>query len=383
MLRKIKSAALCLLAGACVLTSSCTVSPEPSLDGTSQPPQSIKPNGKTSTVEKIDVNYETILQATLVPVTTVNLFYKDVNGPLKSLAVSVYDKISEGKVIAEIDTSEVQESIDRQELQRQLWELRERSQSYSEKSHQIAIEQAKDTYNYALELYKGDPSAANKEYRDRSKRAIDQAELNLDIFKVNKQIFAKEHEDFKKSFELLKEKLDHCTLLSPGAGIVTYVADITVEERVTAGTHIARFVPYDGMVLKTPSSSTINLKGQKQINVSYEGNTYSAYVYSPVPGDAVWKAESAANIENSVYFAFYGEVPLMTMNSASPVTISISKSGVLGVNKKCIRNINGVQTVSLYQDGAYVQRVVTTGIINGDMIEITDGLSLGDVVAVE
>lgn len=381
MLRKMKTAALCLLAGACLLTASCTVSPEVTPEDPVQP--SLKANVKTDTVERIDITYETILQATLVPVATVNLFFKDVSGPLQSLEVSVSDKITEGQVIAELDPVELQETIDRQDLQRQLWELREKRQSFSEKSYQIALDQAKDTYSYALELYNEDPSAANKEYRDRCKRAVELAELNQEDFKVNKQIFYKEYEDFKKSFELLKERLNNCALVSSGAGVVTYVTELTVEERVTAGTHIARFVPFEDMVLKTSSSSTVSLEGQDRISVIYEDKAYSAYVYTPEAGDAIWKTESASAIANSTYLAFYGDVPDIDMNSTVPVSIKIDKKNVLGVNKKCIRNVNGVKTVSLLQDGAYVQRIVTTGLISGDKIEIIDGLSQGDIVAVE
>lgn len=377
--RKPSALILAGLSALFLLASSCSFEEAPEQSAASPVPGA---SVRTETVGKGDIRYETKLQATMVATKTVNLYFQDVSGPLSSLNVSLYGTVARGQVVAEIDPSEVQETIDRMELTNQMWDLRAQSQGYSATSARLNVEQAERTYAYAKNLYSVDPSAENKDYQDRCKLAWDLAKLSQESYRVNNEIFKLEHEDFKKSFEEQKERLNHCALVAPEDGYVTYVTELTIEERVTAGTHIVRFVPYKDMVLRLNSISGINLQGQKHVVITYEDEDYSAYVYTPQPGDILYQTEGSY-AGQTTYLAFYTKVPEIGMNATAPLSLSIDKKGVLVIPKRCLRNVNGVTTVNLLKDGVFESRIVTCGIDSGDKIEILEGLAEGDVIAVD
>jgi macrolide-specific efflux system membrane fusion protein len=68
--------------------------------------------------------------------------------------------------------------------------------------------------------------------------------------------------------------------------------------------------------------------------------------------------------------------------TASAQIITASANNVVSVPRSAVRTVDGQTVVTVVKDNAREDRPVTVGMRDSDLIEITSGLNVGDVVEV-
>jgi macrolide-specific efflux system membrane fusion protein len=208
---------------------------------------------------------------------------------------------------------------------------------------------------------------------------------------------------------------DGTTLVAPIAGLVTAV-NLEVGDVVSGGSSSGSSAPSSDS-----SSSTGSTSGSTGSTSGSTGTTTSSSDFTII-GTGSWDVSvslSASDIkdikvgqqvdlstdENASFFgtvASIGLLPSTTTGAATyPVVVSVTgspddlydgvtatakiiyekRTDVLTVPSAAVTTANGVSTVQKVTNGKTVKTTVTTGETSGNLIEITKGLSKGDVVS--
>ena len=368
--------AILLLAGC----DDATVTVDPSATGLTPP--TVRPDARTMTVERMDLKYEAYLSGALVAIKQTNLIFKDVSGPLMTRNVTLYDRVSAGQILAEIDPTELERDLKRADLQKQIYEMQKEVARLSAQALQVNINQAASELKQVRDAYNANPVQANRYLRDRLQAEYDQLLLSQQISEINRQVAELNYEDFLLGYAKIEARLLTRIMKAPKNGIITAIEPIEIGETLIAGRYLYKYAPIDMLAFKISSLNAVNLLDQDEITVKVGDTDYKAYSYTAVAGDDIFKIDDIGN-KGIAYLAFYGAVPEVQLDKSQSVHILIEKKNALYLSKKCLRNTNGVITANVKTADGFEQVIVTCGIEDGDNMEILSGLSEGDVVAME
>ena len=140
---------------------------------------------------------------------------------VQKINVEVGDSVKKGDVIAVIDTSTLEDDIEKEEL----------SVAASEKKAQIALEQAKDTYDNSVYLYENNLNTSLV----NAQAAVDQAQLSLENKKniyEYKQMLLENGEESSQNVSLAKIDYENAQTDYDKANVALEAAKVTVQQEI-------------------------------------------------------------------------------------------------------------------------------------------------------
>ena len=174
--------------------------------------------------------------------------------------------------------------------------------------------------------------------------------------------------------EAAKLQLDYANVKAPVSGIVT-AKNITVNNMAAAGSPAYVITADDTQYVDFYVSEAVMdrlLVGQ-EISVLRNGNTYKA---------KITENAGVADATNGLFFVkaqiLPGSEKLINGTKVKLTIATDSRSSVITVPVDSLYYLNEQAYLYVYSDGKAVRRDVTTGITDGNKIEITDGVSEQD-----
>jgi len=326
---------------------------------------------ETASVIRTDLSYSTVQSAVAVPKVVENLSF-EVTGTVTQIHVGMLDFVRQGEVLAEVDPADHLALIERGEINMQLLELRKQQRDLDALGVEYSLEDAREAYNVSRR-------GGNRDTINRRQLALQRAELNYEMSKLNDMIFEKDYVRDHEAYDLLVSNLEKTSLVAPSDGYILFDASLAIGDIADPKTAMFAFVSTAEILLHITSRDAIHFQGQENMTVIIGDESYIAYSYSPVRGDAVW----SANIPlTQAYLAFRYAPGNLQAESTVSVRILIERVNVLTVPRRSIRTFAGETSVDLL-DGDYIINVpVELGIASGNLVEVISGLSEGDTVIV-
>ena len=334
----------------------------------------------TATVIRTSLTYTSTQAATVIPRSIQNLCFDGVSGTLTAVYAGANEFVRQGDILAEIDPSEQLASIERSKIDKRILEIRKQQRELEGLALEAAFTAARDKYSKAATSYSDNPTDDTKQAADKAQAQYIQAAYSKEMFDLNSSISDLDYEKACGSHEQLEANLENCIMTAPFDGVILSVADLAPGTRVATNNTAFSFVSTADLLLGVMSREAMYLRGEEKIIVDIGGVAYEAYAYEPARGDAVW---SAGVNSTQLYIAFRTTIPDTMPGAAIPVVITVAKTNVLAIPKRCISNNYGFTAVNVLRGDQYETVPVSIGIVSGNLIEITTGLSEGDIVLAE
>jgi len=302
----------------------------------------------TTTATLKDITKQVTTSGTIASGTEENVYFASYGGTIKAVYVSAGAEVEEGDLIAELETTELDEEIYIMELEMQREEL----------EVQIAIENGESETVKAKE------------------------QLDVDLLQIDLDKLYAEKEASK--------------IYAPVSGTISYVRTVSPGQTVSAGTTIATIIDLSDLYIKiSPSSEKSEFLIGRSITIKYDGETYEGVIVSNSSGEQ-WDSETEGvlydengeailgEISDDVVVAFVDEFPESSSvgNIADTVLVLDSRENVIVISANLIKTVNGQEVVYVFKDNERVQVAVTTGLQSGSLVEITSGLEEGDEVII-
>jgi len=335
-------------------------------------PDPVEFTPETTLVTRTDLTYTTVQSAVATPRVMQDLSF-GVSGTVTQVHVGMLDFVRQGEVLAELDPADHQALIDRSEIDMQLLELRKLQRELDALSSANSLEDAREAL--VLARRRGDRNAVS-----RWQLSIQRTELNIEMTKLNDIIFEMDYEKAHKAHDELVSNLEKTTMLAPTDGYILYDANIAIGDKADPRTVVFTYVSTADILLHITSRDAIYFWGQENVNITIGEDSYRAYSYTPVRGDAIWKA---ANLPlTQAFLAFRFPPRNLQAESTVSVHILIEKANALTIPRRCIRVIAGDTYVDIFDGDLVISVPVELGIVSGGIVEVISGLSEGDTVIV-
>lgn len=178
-------------------------------------------NVRSTVLNKTNV-YKTVSSSGAIKSGTSTSVYSNLNTyNVQEIKVEVGDQVKKGDVLAIIDTSTLEDEIEKQEL----------SVTANEKKAQIALEQAKDTYENSVYLYENNLNTSLV----NAQASLDQAKLSLDNKKniyEYKQMLLENGEESNQNVNLAKIDYENAKTDYDKAQVALDAAKVNVQQEI-------------------------------------------------------------------------------------------------------------------------------------------------------
>ncbi len=263
-----------------------------------------------------------------------DVYFSDTGLKFKGYTVEKGDTVKAGDVLADADTSVLENTIAQQEITVRKLEL-----TYSQQN-------ANNSDEFTL------------------------MKTQIDI------------DSAKAALEKLKSGLDNARMTAPINGqIISVDASLKEGDTITVNKVYIRMADLTQLMLEYTGTNTNDLKlGMKTTviynHVKYDGEVVMTPREVPSDGDAASK--------KSVLIKVYGinDLVLALNDSASFSVVLDKRENVIITYKNYVSRTSGTNTVQVLQDGIKVQRTVELGMETTSEVEIISGLEEGELVIV-
>lgn len=283
---------------------------------------------KTQKVFKGSISKTSFTNGSIVPVKMTDMSFKLKGGNLLKLNVKAGDTVKAGQVIAELDVTSTKYDIEQEE---------------------IKLKQAQLSYDAAVQ---GNASDIQKQIM----------QLNVDSEMLR--------------LEQLKKDVNNSVLTASVSGKVIFVADVKISQFISG---------YEPIVTIADTNS---LQVQCQGNLSDFALGAKADI---VAANGSYKGEVVTNTEqqnsnntkvNKVVIKFQDQPKDLNVGDSVNITCIIQKKdNIIVVPSKAVRyGEDDHSYVKLSENGDIIERYIETGIQNGDYVEVTSGLSEGEIL---
>lgn len=302
----------------------------------------------TTTATLKDITKQVLTSGTIASGTEYKARFSTNGGNIKGVYVSAGDTVEEGDLIAEFETTSLDEDIKIKEL-----ELRREELEY-----EIAVEKGESETVKAKEL--------------------------LDIQLMQNEL------------DKLYAKKEATKLYAKVGGTVSYVATLSPGDWVNAGETIATIIDLSDLYVKiNPTSDSAEFMLGREITIRYNGKYYDGTIVENKTG-YMWDAETAAaqvdengeklvgTVSENVIVKFDDMIPESSAvgNIADTLLILDKRENVIVISANLIKSSGGIKYVYVFKDNQKVQANVTIGLESGSLCEITSGLEEGDEIII-
>ena len=302
-----------------------------------------------------------------------------------------YAKILEGSTDSEISLARVllqnaKNSFDLTKLQQDVLVSEAENKYYSAMSTPGSnFITAKNDFEYAKKTRDTTISSAQAEIDQR------QAELDIKLSKARNSDISLAEADIlsaKGDLESANYKYENTLLRAPSAGTITKV-DIKFGELAQSQKEVMILQDVGNLYLEADinEANIAIVKVGQPVSITYDSlgpdKVFAGEVFSIDPSSS--NTDGIVNYKIKVALKDKNEIIRPGMN-ANIVINTFTKENVLVVPLQSVKTLNGISTVNLITNDKrklYKEVPVTVGSVgDGNLIEITSGLSLGDGVVV-
>ncbi|QLB19197.1 efflux RND transporter periplasmic adaptor subunit [Mannheimia granulomatis] len=302
-----------------------------------------------------------------------------VSGKIQNLYVKLGQKVKQGDLIAEIDSSNQSNSLSTAEAQLSAYQAQL-------SSAKVALEVAQSNYNRLTKLYKANSTSLSD--LETAKNTLASAKANVDNIKA--QIKSAEI-----SVNNAKTNLNYTQLISPIEGVIVSVpvsVGQTVNANQTSPT-IVQVADLSKMLIKLEISEgdIAQVKTGQEVNfttLAEPEREYNATIDSIDPAltnltDNNY-TEKSGNTEAIYYYAnLLVDNPdnslRIGMTTQARITIA-KREQVLVIPTSVIKKRGKENYVNVLENGISVEKAITLGMADGQNTEVLSGINEGDQV---
>ena len=291
--------------------------------------------------ETIDVKRGTIentirCSGSFVSVSQKDLFFEDRGGRLKEVYAVLGQNVKKGDVLAEIDTENIVNDINLQEL---------------------AVKRSQLLY---------DDSKARYEIDGGSKTELEMAKLD--------------YESNLLKLENLKTELQRARLVSPIDGQVVYVTNTKLGEYVNAYQTLVRVADPTQLQLRYSQDKVNRFSLGMKATVKIDNEDYDAEV-TMTPAEAPEDADEQT--KKSVFLKVDNIPEGVKIGKNATISLTLEKQeDVIIVPKQVINNFANRKFVNVLKDNIREERDIEVGIQNDTEAEVIKGLEEGELIII-
>jgi len=217
---------------------------------------------------------------------------------------------------------------------------------------------------------------------DQRRTAVDAARQQYQVAQNSAQQSYRSLDAARARIELARKAVSDTSVRAPFAGMVAERL-VSVGDYVTRGAKVATVVRIDPLrvELTVPEQSVALVKSGQQVRVTvdaYPGEEFTAQIKYVSPA---LRADQRALMVEAVVPNADGR--LKPGLFATALVQQPEGKPALLVPATAVESLAGTSRAYVVKNGKVEDRIVTTGQIVGDKVEITSGIAAGDVVATE
>lgn len=303
----------------------------------------------TTTASLKDITKQIVTGGTIASGTEYDARFTEFGGNIKAVYVSAGDSISQGDIIAEIETYELDKEIELMELKITREEL----------EYQIAVD------------------------KHESENVKAKEKLDVELMQIE--------------LDKLYEEKEAAKVYAGVGGTVSYVKTLSPGDWINAGETVATVIDITDLYIKiNPNNDASEFLQGRPITIRYEGEYYEGVIERNKSGK-LWDEETqAAKVDaagefilgeesEDIIVAFNeGQVPVSSAvgNIADTVLVLDKRENVIVISANLIKKVNGQEIVYVLKDNKKVPTPVVQGLKSGSSVEIVSGLEVGDEVII-
>lgn len=296
------------------------------------------------------------------------------NARLVSINVKRGDTVKKGDIIAEFTIEHNQSDLVSMVSELEILEKQFRTNL---SSYQSMVDAAKASVNSLKEQYAASPT-------DKLKTQLAKAEINLKKAQASLEFFEYDSlrmiERQKKAIEKYEERISNNKILAPFDGIVGSVEYLPVGNIVKPGSAICSLYYRDKVWITTNSdiSNGMRYNSPVTIEVSVINKKYT--------GRVITAPDLFGQTTGRVVIIPDEDIDIDPGDRLKRITVKADRfrlDNVLVLPSRAVQNEEGKRYVYLFEDGIMKKRYVTVGMSSLDTVQILDGLTAGQYVAVD
>ncbi len=313
-------------------------------------------------------------------------------GRLVEIAVDEGDQVSTGQALARVDSLQYQEMVNAATAAHGAALDAVKAQ---EAAHEVAqnqvddaqnrFEQVETNYNRFKQLY-AEGVATKKEFEDMeaayksAKLAVESAEDGLKASALQVEIASGQADASEAQLEQARKSLSDAVLRAPYDGVVAERM-MSVGELAGPGAPVYRITGNGArkVVIRVPEEFHGKVKVGDVVKISleyYPGQTIDAPVSRITPDVS---SESRAFTVEVIVPSEYNALP----GSFAQIEMGLEKAvDVLTIPMSAVLSFTDGQGVYVNNNGVAEKRIITIGLIEGETVQVVDGLSADDEVVI-
>ncbi len=382
--RKMPSKAVILAALFCMVFSLAGCSLAPKEEEVLAPILKEPPKVVFNTIEVKTSTFEIKKEVTGTMVSTYqkDLSFQNSSGRLKSLNVTVGDKVKKGELLAELLTADLGTQIKEQELLLKQAQLALETLKLNGQKDLDILELQLDSLKLNLKNMNSISDAYSKEEIKVLKEQIQEKEISyknsVETQKNNIKVSENSIALCQLKLDTLRQNLKDTRIISPIDGVITFITNIQVGSNIDAfDTVVSISDPNALQVLCSVGSDSPFLLGMK-VNVKLKDfETTGEVVMTPAeaPSDADEFIKSTIRVKldkitPDIVFGDYAQITLIQMK----------KENAIVIDTNLIRNAGERKFVNVLEDGIKKEIDIEIGANNQTQTVVEKGLSVGDLI---
>ncbi|HEY5561900.1 MAG TPA: efflux RND transporter periplasmic adaptor subunit [Clostridiaceae bacterium] len=269
-----------------------------------------------------------------------NDFFKYNVGFLKNVTVKVGDNVKKGQLLAEMDTEDLQNNLQKSQISLEMDQL-------TANSIQADVNSATD------EKTKGD--ATLRLQQQNLKLKLD----NLDLANINKQI-------------------SRAQIYSSIAGQVVFVDAVNPGDRITTYKTLITVADPGKLVLQYSGDNLDKFSLGATVNVTYQEKPYVGKV---VGNPASYPIDTSKDTKKVVTIKLDTVPTGIAIGAEADVLLILTKKdNVIVIPRTSVHTSDGRNYIEMLKNGLRVEQDVELGIQNDTDVEIAKGLNVGDKI---
>lgn len=359
-----KKRLFCVILAACLLLSACGILPkEEALQKAPLIQNYQQDTWKLAYVQRGDMVLSQTVICTYVPVQTETLSFSVGGVSVDEVFVAVGDQVQEGQLLAQLDITGVQESIE--DCNRKIEKL------------QLQIAAVEENRRLALEretiLLAGSSEEALAS-------ALQKLQTQYDL---QRQPLQDDLDITQMQLEEYQQQLLSRQLRAGISGTVTYLRPVGKGDYVTAGERMIVIEDSTSSTFRTDSRHWARFKPGQEYVITVDEEEYTAVVVSETD-IGLPETEKVEGTYAFTYFRLKEQAAQLEDGDRGVLTLVLdSREDVLMIPESAVTRTKN-KTVVYYQDanGLKAYKTVEVGLVASDMIEIISGLAEGECVIV-
>lgn len=194
-----------------------------------------------------------------------------------------------------------------------------------------------------------------------------------------------QYEIEKYTLDMLVAEKERYTIRAPYDGIITYVNRSSAGDEVTLGDVCCTVAPHDNVQIYIEGGDAMKFRFGQDVTVKIDGDEYSAKVVmapdvAPATADGKAAKRAVFALEDGVMDMLLEEKAMAIAAGWATVYLTTEKKNVLAVPSAAVKTVGSSSSVTLLDGEERYRLSVSIGKTLGGYTEIINGISEGDVV---